>query len=73
MYLHTPELRQRSLTTKGGAYDLSIRGNIKGKDSMWDLRLLYVHLRFYVYVKDILMIRFLYFLAYRFCVLPSRH
>jgi hypothetical protein len=73
MYLHTPELRQRPLTAQGGTCDSSSRRHIAGENSMWDLRILYVHLHFHVYVKDILMIRFLYFLACCFCVLPTRN
>jgi hypothetical protein len=73
MYLYTPGLRQRPLTAQGGTCDSSTRRYIKGKDSVWGLGLLYVHLHLHVYLKYRLMGRLLYFLAYRFCVLPPRH
>ena len=54
MYLHTPELRQRSPTAQSGTYYSSTRRNIKGEDSMWDLRLLYVHYHTYrLHIEDI--------------------
>ena len=54
MYLHTPELRQRSPTAEGGTHYPSTRRDIKGENSMWDFRLLYVHSHtYYLYIEDI--------------------
>jgi len=73
MYLHTPELRQRSPTAEGGTHYPSTRRDIEGENSMWDLRLLYVHsLAYYFHIEDIvLMGRLLYFLPCCLCVLST--
>jgi len=54
MYLNTPKLRQRPPTAQGGTYYSSTWRDIKGENSMWDLRLLYVHSHTYcLRIEDI--------------------